>query len=100
MCWRDGRRANSRFLAALGMTVVCCGCGAAWCAPMKKQEELEVVVVGVGGRLGFEEAGGLAPGSGLPIVFAFFLRDPGWQRLIEVRSQRENVGLVHTAKFD
>ena len=48
----------------------------------------------------FEEASGLAPGGGLPVVFAFFLRDPGRQRLVEVRGERENVRLVHAPEFD
>ena len=59
-----------------------------------------MVVVVLGSGLRFEEAGGLTPGGGLPVVFALFLRDPGRNCLVEIPGQRENVRLVHAAKFD
>lgn len=61
--------------------------------------ELEVVVV-MGSGLGLEEAGGLAPSGGLPVVFAFLDWDPGRQKLIEIRSERENIRFVHVTQFE
>src|SRR6266853_2939623 len=45
------------------------------------------------------EPRGVRPSCGLPIVFAFFLWNPGRQRLVQVIGQRINVGLVHLAKL-
>ena len=41
----------------------------------------------------------MAPGGGLPIVLAFFLRDPGRKSLVEIQGEGEDVGLIHVAKF-
>src|SRR5580698_10823869 len=60
------------------------------------------VIVGVHMRrflLFFEQASRLAPGSCLPVVFAFFLGNPRRQRLIQIAGQRVNVRLVHAAQF-
>ena len=62
-------------------------------------EESEVVVV-VGGVLGFEESGGLAPGGGLPVVFSFLDWDPRRERLIQISRERENIRLVHAAELN
>src|SRR5580698_7490797 len=51
------------------------------------------------GRLLLDQARGLAPSRCLPIVFAFFLRDPRRQRLIQIGGQRVNVWLVHAPQL-
>src|SRR5712692_6769889 len=45
------------------------------------------------------EPRGVRPSCGLPIVFAFFLWNPGRQRLVQIIGQRKDVGLVHLAKL-
>src|SRR5713226_4422781 len=80
------------------------------CSPAKKlankkmassrrsPKKLEMIIGHDGGRVFVEEPGGLRPSRGLPIVFAFFLGDPGRQRLVQVICQRIDVGLIHFAK--
>src|SRR5215467_16248912 len=48
----------------------------------------------------FDDAGGLAPSRCLPIVlFAFGQRNPGRERLKQVRTERENIRFIHLAQF-
>src|ERR1700726_4129945 len=46
----------------------------------------------------FDQARSFAPGGGLPIIFALFQRDPRRKSLIQVRRQRVNIRLVHSAQ--
>src|SRR5438132_11511772 len=46
-----------------------------------------------------DHAGGLGPGGGLPIIFAFFLRNPGRKRLVQIVGQRVDVRLIHFAEL-
>src|SRR5262245_45298489 len=62
-------------------------------------QKLEMIVVVVRG-LRLEEPGGLAPGGGLPVVLAFFDRDPRRERLIQIRSESKDIRLVHVAEFN
>src|SRR5262249_34839569 len=59
----------------------------------------EVVVLVLSGGLWFEQAGGLAPRSGLPVVFAPFGGNPGRETLVEIGGQRVDVRLVHVAQL-
>src|SRR6266436_5637516 len=58
-----------------------------------------MVVDGDGG-VWLDQACCFAPGGGLPVVLAFFQRNPGGQRLVEIRGQRENIRLVHAAQVN
>ena len=58
-----------------------------------------MIVHGDGG-LRFDQAGRFTPRSRLPVVFAFFRRNPRRQRLIEISGQGEDVRLVHAAQID
>src|SRR6266852_9312053 len=46
-----------------------------------------------------DEPRSVRPSRGLPIIFALFLGNPGWQRLVQIIGQRIDVGLVHLAKL-
>src|SRR5215831_9965336 len=63
---------------------------------LKKSEVVVAMMCG----LRLDQAGGLAPGGGLPIVLAFLGGDPGWESLVEIRSERKDVGFVHIAELD
>src|ERR1700686_3376734 len=65
-----------------------------------KPLSLKMVVDDAYRRCGFllNQAGGFAPGRGLPIVFPLFQGNPRWKRLIQVSRQRINIRLVHSAQ--
>src|ERR1700751_5174039 len=57
------------------------------------------MVVDGDGSVWLDQAGCFAPSGGLPIVLAFFKRNPGRQRLIEIRRQGENIRLIHAPQI-
>src|SRR6266436_2498720 len=52
-----------------------------------------------GGYFLVDHPGGLRPSSSLPVVFAFFLRNPRRQLLVQIVRQGIDVRLVHLAKL-
>src|SRR2546430_10885516 len=60
--------------------------------------KLEMVIGDDGGHFFINEPSRLRPGRSLPIVFAFFQRNPRRQRLVQIIGQRIDVGLIHFAK--